>query len=247
MKKFFLLPFLFALTLGFISCSDDDDKSPVWYFYDEPAIVKSVSAGTGSPEVIIQTAYGNFSVPELSGSLAEGQCLWTAFTYDMNNQPSPGVMTATAFRYKEIDSTKVLMPADKPAFDTYLEDSYSDSIKASVLYLSYVNKVLFFGFSMHDSKSYGYELICNPDLDEGSTYPTLYIRARPFISNIKYNSLQTDEKNTVHYGFDMTGFLDKYMTSGNSVTFNLKYKTGTKDGKDVYKSFKDNPITWSFK
>ena len=249
MKKLLVIPFLFILSLGFVSCLDNDDDNPVYSFYHEPAIVKSFS----NNQTIIKTAYGNFFVSESESSKLEiGDLLWTSFTVDMNNQPTKDTLTATYFRYNTIDSTKVTIPVDKEDFKSHLSNSYSDAFDLAVLYKTYVDSLLFFNFTQKEApnKTREYELVLNPEIENNNDFPTLYIRAKTteLKSTDNYSNKGKDE--TI-FAFDMTEFIDYYrknISKTAPVTFNLKYKVGEdKDGKDIYREFKSNPIPWNLK
>lgn len=247
MKKLLVIPFLFLVTGGFVSCLDDDE--PIYYFYDEPARVKSL----GESKSVVSTAHGEFFVSDLysSSSLKVGDLLWSSFTVDMNDQPSADGKTAIGFRYDTVDSAKIAMPASIEEFNVYMEDDYSDSISLAVLYNSYIDTLLFFGFE-HERPSttgYEYELICNPIMEETGQYPTLYIRTRP-IANVPLQSSSEKNDKTV-FAFNMTDFVNYYkknFSSTDVIKFNLVYKVGTKaNGEDDYRAFKSNPISWGIK
>jgi len=249
MKKLLAIPVLLtALSLGFVSCLDDDDKT-TYYFYDEPAVVQSLSDN----QAIIRTAYGKFFVSEAENSkLEKGDLLWTSFTVDMNKQLSKDTLTAIGFKYDNIDSTKVTIPANKEEFESYLADSYSDSIDLAVLYKTYIDSLLFFKFTQKEISNQvrEYELVLNPIIENSNKYPTLYIRAKTTAISSTGNQ-SNDEKEETIFAFDMTEFIDYYrknISEKTLVTFNLKYKVGeNKEGGDIYKEFISNPIPWNLK
>ena len=248
MKKLLVIPFLFVLSLGFVSCLDDDDN-PIYYFYDEPAVVESLE----NNQVIIKTAYGNFFVSGTENSkLNKGDLLWTSFTVDMNNQPTKDTLTAIHFKYYNIDSTKVTLPTNKKEFESYLTDSFSDSFELAVLYRTYVDSLLFFNFTQKEApnQTREYELVLNPEIENRNNFPTLYIRAETTELSQSENRSNKGKDNTI-FAFDMTEFIDYYrknISKTEPVTFNLKYKTGEdKDGNDIYREFKSNPIPWNLK
>ena len=243
MKKLLVIPFLFFMSLGLVSCLDDDD--PIYYFMDEPAMVKSVG-----DIPTIKTAHDDFIVPPFTGAeVKEGDFLWTAFTVDLNNQPSKDrPWTARDFSYKKVGSSEVKMPATDAEFDEYMKDSYIDSISVAVLYNTYIDSVLFFGFShvVSSGKAFEYELILKPEKEKDTEYPTLYIRAKevkPSVEPLAQN------KNSFIYAFDMTEFVKYYkdeISKENPMRFNLKYKV-KKEGEDEYRAFESNPIPWNIK
>lgn len=229
--------------MGFAGCNNDDDGKRVYSIYDEPAVVEAVGE-----QPTIRTAYGKYSVASLanSTSVAEGSLLWVAFMFERN--PSDKELPAAqGFRYFEIDSTKVAVPADAAEFEAYLSDSFSDSIEVAMLYNTYIDSMLFFRFTQKaaDTQKFTYELVCNPTLEDGKTAPTLYIRSKK-VGEILPVHQSSARKSTV-FGIQMTEYIAGYKEKfASPVKFNLKYKIGTdKDGEDVYREFRSNPITWT--
>ena len=254
MKKFFLfLGVLFILLIQFSSCMKDDDRKPMYYFYDEPVVVFE----TGENPVIRNQSY-LFKVPELAENetLNKNDLLWSAFTVDLEDDPSTDltkeskIYTARNFKYKTVDSTSVIIPANEEEFQAYMTDDYSDSIEFSVLFKYYIDNLLFLGFKQKDGLSqqyYTYELVLNPEL-ENSKYPTLYIRSKLVTPSPKLQV--TDKDRRTVFAFDASDFAVYYkknFASNPDTRFNLKYKTGVdSDGKDIYKEFMSNPIRWEF-
>ncbi|GHT03197.1 hypothetical protein AGMMS49525_07870 [Bacteroidia bacterium] len=249
MKNLFKTSVLVCVMWGFAACNNNDN--PVYSIYDEPAVVESMGELP-----VIRTAFGKYSVAALANtSVEEGRLLWVAFTVDKGNQPNKEVPTVQNFKYLEIDSTKVIMPADAAEFEACLSDSYSDSIKVAMLYNTYIDEMLFFKFSQKaaDNQKFDYELVCNPELENDEKVPTLYIRTKTDNAEMSANKHSSSGQHTV-FGIQMSEYIAYYKAkfSGtenpNRIKFNLKYKTGTdKDGKNVYQNFKSNPITWDMK
>ena len=247
---------LLVLLFQFTSCLNDDGKNPVYYFYEEPVVVEQMGGNS-----IIRNQSDFFYVPELSDNtvLKENDLLWTSFIVDMNDEENSGltkenkIYTARHFRYKTVDSAKVIIPANAEEFQSYLSDDYSASIEFSVLYKYYIDSLLFFGFEQKDKSNqlaYTYELILNPEL-ENSNYPTLYIRAKQL--NVSPKDRAEDKQGRRVFAFDVADFVNShnwdhlYLPSSKTIKFNLKYKTGEdSNGKDIYKSFMSNPIEWHF-
>ena len=249
MKKLLTIPFLFVLSLGFVSCLNNDDDDPIYYFYDEPALVESLSGN----QTVIKTAYGKFFVSEAESSrLEKGDLLWTSFTVDMKNQPSKDTLTAIHFRYDNIDSTEVTIPANKEEFESHLTDIYSDPFDLAVLYKTYIDSLLFFNFTQKEvvNQTREYELVLNPEIENSNNFPTLYIRTKTTEISSTGNLSNKGKEETV-FAFDMTKFIDYYrenISKTTPITFNLKYKIGEdKEGKDIYREFKSNPIPWNLK
>ena len=222
---------------------DDMSKGPNYLFYDEPAIIESLGDTT-----IVRTAYGKFCVFSLTNiALRPNDILWTSFTVEKkeeNKVQMPGnqyYYRANAFQYHKIDSAKVIIPANVSEFESYLTDNYKEKINLSVLYKTYVDSLLFFGFSQESTaKSFEYELFLNPQVEHSNGYPTLYIRSR------RARQPRTLYSKTI-FAFEMTDFLNYYgktFPGQKTVRFNLKYYAETKDGKDVYREFLSNPLSW---
>jgi len=244
---------LFILLFQFTSCLDNDDRKLVYYFYDEPVVVNQMGE---YPFVRNQSVL--FYVPGLVNnmSLKEGDLLWASFIVDSDNQEQPDLSsniksyTARSFQYKTIDSTKVIIPADAAEFESYLSDDYSAPIESSVLYGYNIDSLWFFGFMQRDRPnqlSYAYELILNPEIESGN-YPTLYIRSKQVNASTEYQA--KDRLNRRVFAFDVADFVNYYrekISSTDVIQFNLKYKIGTdSNGKDIYKEFMSNPISWDF-
>jgi hypothetical protein len=247
MKKLIKLGVLFLSVFVFTNCLDDNDNKPIYYFYDEPAVIDSLGDNS-----IVRTPHGKFLVSTIGGdSLKIGDLLWTAFRVDPNDGVPESTSTkqhkATNFSYKKVDSTKVILPADTTEFKSYLSDDYSAFIYEAVLYRDYIDKLLFFGFrreTVSDNLTFKYEMILNPEIEAQNGYPTFYIRSQ----KMDLVESHSGHRETI-FAFDMTEFLRNYKESSSDkkiVKFNLKYKVGVdEEGKDVYREFKSNPISWN--
>jgi hypothetical protein len=245
MKKAINLWTVFLFVFSFTNCSDKDKETVIYHFYDEPAVLETL--GTNS---VIRTPHGKFVVSSLEdNSLKQGALLWTAFTVDMNDK-IPEAATeqyrASAFQYKEVDSAKVILPADPIEFNSCLSDDYSAFIYEAVLYKDYIDSLLFFGFQreVHSNKlMFRYEIIRNPEIENPNGYPTFYIRSKKMDLTVEH----TGSQETV-FAFDMAEFIREYrkeVSANSPVKFILKYKTGVnEDGKDIYRDFRSNPIAW---
>lgn len=245
---------LFILLFQLTSCLDDGYYGkPVYYFYDEPAVVNSTE---GYP--FVRNESDLFYVPELvdNTALREGDLLWTSFIVDLDDREQPDIadikfFTARRFRYEIIESNKVTIPADAAEFQSYLSDDYSAPIESSVLYGYRIDSLWFFGFTQRNQSnqlSHTYELILNPEIENGS-YPTLYIRSKQVNTPTEYQA--KDRQNRTVFAFYAEDFVNYYrekISSTDVIRFNLKYKTGIdNNGNDVYREFMSNPISWNFK
>jgi hypothetical protein len=129
-------------------------------------------------------------------------------------------------------------------------DDYSAPIELSVLYKYAIDSLWFFGFEQQDESnrlSHTYELILNPD-EKINSYPVLYIRSKQV--NTPAENQAKDQLNRKVFAFDVADFVkyykEKYASTG-MIRFNIKYKTGTdSNGKDVFKEFMSNPMSWIF-
>ncbi|MDR3219607.1 MAG: hypothetical protein LBU22_11660 [Dysgonamonadaceae bacterium] len=243
------ISFLFiCLVMGLTSCLNEDDANNIVYFYDEPAIF--VPDGE---KPFINTAYEIFYVPDLVGNttLKEGDLLWTSFIVD-TSKPSVShsdseYYATIGFKYKPVDSASVMVPEANAEFEAYLSDDYSETFHSAVLYRSSIDKILFFGFKQAekaDDDAYIYEMVMNPKIEDSNGYPSLYIRAKK--SDSESASRWKDE---IIFAFKMDAFVNYYkdnVSHTGPVKFNLKYKIGTdNDGKDVYRGFMSNPLSWN--
>ncbi len=234
MKKLLVVfPSFCLLALGFSSCLDDED--PVYYYIDEPAMVKYEDQ-----KPMLETAWGTYYAPYLSDTLRTDDYLWTHFIIDTRNQPDPNLFQVSDLRYKKIGMKPVRI------ISSDMQDEFNEPIEAAVLYKSYIDSVLFFGFehkSLDKSAVYEYELICNTDSIvrvNGKDIPKLYLRAKKTGTS---SDLRTSDVR--HFGFNMAPFVKANFHEGSDVVLSIYYKTGTSaQGVDIYKSFIKNPILW---
>ena len=246
---------LFILLFQFTSCLNDDDRKPIYFFYDEPVVVDQMG-----DYPTIRNQSNLFYVPELAGdeTLKAGDLLWTSFIVDLDNEKdlpshfSTNYYIAEHFNYEIVDSAKVIIPANAEEFQSYLSDDYTAPIELSVLYHYAIDSLWFFGFKQRDQSnqlSHTYELILNPELENGS-YPTLYIRSKQINASAEGHGKARSRDGYIIFAFDVNDFVDYYrqaISSSGYVRFNLKYKTDVDvNGNDIYKEFMSNPISWDF-
>ena len=255
MKRVFLIyGVLFVVLFQFISCLSNDERNPVYFFYDEPVVVSQM----GVYPFICNDSY-SFYVPELSEdtTLKVGDLLWSSFIVDLDDKDYPSVLstfnyTAKNFRYQYVESSKVIIPTNVEEFKTFLSDDFSEPVELSVLYRYTIDSLWFLGFKHKDNSNqlhYTYELILNPEIENSSNnYPTLYIRSKQINSTVADQA--KDEQGRKVFSFDVADFANYYreeISSNELVKFNLKYKTGVdSNGDDIYKEFMSNPMTWKF-
>jgi len=256
MKSFIKVFGVLSLLLILLtSClKDDNDRRPVYFFYDEPVVVNQ----TGTLPVVRNESY-LFYVPGLVNdtALKAGNLLWTSFIVELDNQkngePAAGAYqyTVVSFRYETVDSAKVIIPANAEAFNSYLSDDYSATIDLSVLYNYRIDSLWFFGFRQKDRFNYTYELILNPEMETGSNnIPTLYIRAKHIDASTGSSDKAYSRDGNNIFAFDVADFVNYFretISNSGKAHFNLKYKTGVDaNGNDIYRSFISNPISWNF-
>jgi len=256
MKKFFkIFGVLFILLFQFTSCLNDDNRlSKGAVLLDEPVVVVRMGE---HPIVRNQSFY--FYVPELeeNTTLEKSNLLWTSFIYDFEDPEQPELdlglkaYTAKPFKYKAVDSAKVIIPADFEEFQSYLSDDYTAPIESSALYLKVIDSLWFFGFIQKDQAnklSHTYELILNPEIEHSNDYPTFYIRSKQVNASDEHQALDKDKRKV--FAFDVTDFVIYYRNNNfptGPIRFNIKYKNGeNSNGKDIYKDFLSNPISWNF-
>ena len=255
MKRIYLIyAVLFTVIFQFTSCLNNDERKPVYFFYDEPVVVNQ----TGVYPFIRNDSY-SFYVPELAEdtTLKVGDLLWSSFIVDLDDKDYPSVLstfnyTAKNFKYQSVDNSKVIIPANVEEFTTFLSDDYTEPVELSVLYRYAIDSLWFLGFKHKDNSNqlhYIYELILNPEIENNNNnYPTFYIRSKQ-VNSTTANQAK-DEFGRNIFAFDLADFVNYYqndISSNGLVRFNLKYKTGeNEEGEDVYKEFISNPIAWNF-
>ncbi|MDR0733721.1 MAG: hypothetical protein LBF08_06650 [Dysgonamonadaceae bacterium] len=241
MNRFIKLFTLLFIVSGFASCLDNNNSDSHYFFYDEPAIVESLSDSS-----IVRTAYGKFCVLSLKDTdLQTNDILWSSFVVektDENKVQMPDNLfyyRATEFRYEKIGGAKVIIPSDTAEFASYLRDAYREKINRAVLYRTYVDSLLFFGFEHTASDAnIEYELVLNPEIERSNGYPTLYIRAKAAAGIHRGKRI---------FAFDMADFIRYYKVhfpAENTLQFNLKYYIETENDRDVYREFLSNPLSW---
>jgi hypothetical protein len=256
MTKSFLKIFGVSILLlfQFTSCLDDDDKRSVFLASDEPVVYAPIGEYP-----FVRNESHLFYVPGLAENttLKADDLLWSSFIVDLEDSEGyPSTLSqrnyiARRFSYQIVDSTRVIIPADREEFESYLKDDYSASIKLAVLYKHAVDSLWFFGFEQaeNNNQSYTYELILNPEIENNNRNPTLYIRSKAIDSST--DGMARDQSGKRIFAFDVTEFVKYYRdaisSSEEMVRFYLKYKTGTDAaGKDIYREFMSNPISWEF-
>ncbi len=212
------------------SCLTSDN--PVWYFFNEPAIV-----AYDGQSVVLRTSFDRYLAPELDNEgLASGQCLMSNFIVDYAINPGE----ASAVTYFPIKNSSVQVRSG------VMPDTFTDSIATAGVSPHYVDTTLFFTFTAYKSSvanaKYDYELFCNTDSTQqgknGQPVYSLYLRAK--MSDTGSASVQ----DTYYHAFDIGEFARTYQK--DSLHVNLYYYTKTKQGEEIYTGFKDNPMRFKF-
>ena len=212
------------------ACMQNDN--PVWYFFDEPAIVTY----NGS-SVVLKTPYEPYPAPELDGSgLVEGQCLISTFILDYANSP----LVASVINCFDVHNSQVEVRSGA------MEDDFTDSIASAQILPRYVDAMLFFSFKPHtavENAMYQYELVCNTDSitlgSNGKSVYGMYFRSK----NVASGGAESQE-NKYYYAFDLGEFARTYQE--DSLYINFYYYTKTHQDEEIYTAFKENPVRYKF-
>ncbi len=251
--KNLLTLFLFCLSVFCLTSCLDDDK-PIYYYANEPAIVISENG-----QYFLETAGNIFSAPGLSDTLKAGDCLWTFFTVDMNNQPDSKYPQVTNLSYQKLENSIVRGVSGD------MQDDYNNYIYMAALYKSYIDSTLFFDFLQNESVSfcettdglkstdvmplmpygnaYTYEILYNTDstiLVNGIAVPKLYIKSKKIA---EYSNQFAPSR--CRFAFNMAEFVSKYVNpTTKTVPLYLHYKINTLESGDIYMTFQNYPIKW---
>jgi len=80
--------------------------------------------------------------------------------------------------------------------------------------------------------------------------PTLYIRSKSIDASTGSSEKVCSRDGNNIFAFDVANFVNYYretVSNSGKVRFNLKYKIGVDgNGKDIYRPFMSNPISWDF-
>ncbi len=249
-EKFLILGVVLTLfTMSFVSCLDDDDNNPnILDFVYEPVIIKSNDGSS----VKMRTQYGDILAPQLNKAKA-GEYYLTHFWMDTTQHP----YTASIIDYKRMGADTIsILPSGTPmtkASDISITDVgiYTQDAQAETLLKSDVKSVKFMCMDStffvkaqfdgsENGKSHDLELVFALDsIDATNHLPIFYLRAKPTDQEIARDG----------YALNLSPLIGTTLYAGEGfVEFNLKFKTGVdKDGKDVYKSYENNPVKLQIK
>jgi hypothetical protein len=243
-RKEFLygLGMMVGFAFGLTGCIENGGNRET---HDSYAVVDNIPAMGG---LSIHTNYGTFAIPSVTGVEA-GDCIFTHYLLDYDNQPAKTYYTATEVSYKIINqSPAVLLPSSSD-----LSDEYNDSISS----LSYISlNPLFQGKTfiqaVHPvSGTYRLKMLCHPDSIVNGV-PTVFIKTGKLTNTGAYASQGIEEAFDLNpllsvYGRDTVYTNDYYYSAEyRYLVLNVKYQAGLKDGKPVYESVSDKPIKFEF-
>ena len=225
---------ILIFSLMFVACVPSDD--PVWYFFDEPAIITYDGSS-----VVLNTSLGPYPAPELDGKgLAEGQCLISDFILDYAFSP----LIASAITYFQVNNSSVRIR------EGAMTDDFTDSIASAKISPNYVAATLFFSFETHtpnNDAKYLYELVCNTDSitigKNGKPVYSMYFRSKN-AANGAVPIEKEKKKYYYFYAFDMGDFARTYQE--DSLYINFYYYNKTKKGEEIYTALGDNPKRFKF-
>ena len=227
MKKFWLYYLVCLTAITFVSCSKSE---PERHYIDEPAVVTLKGTDT-----VLRIADGILHAPGQLKGLSLGDCLMAYFSVNFDKQPVANQTQVRDLNYIKVERSPVRIISGT------MQSEFNDSIKIAAMYSRPFDSILFFVFE-HKEGAYEHEIICNTDSIEtrvdGIDIPKLYIRTRKLVTT------ESSRKKS-NFAFDMSAFVKKYVNSDTKeVNLYLQYRTGTKQGVDVYQKFKNYPLRW---
>ena len=231
--------FLSILMLGFWGCKKDKEKEDdIEVFFDVPAIAK-YDFSLEKPTLI--TPFDILIAPQLlTNNLfyeLEGEPLLV--TYLINNDQQPYKEHTTLWGELGVTQLKRETPksTDGGESETGDYDVAIDKIKPYAM----IANIAFFRFSHSIFGTYLlYEMTYDPE--DTAEIPTVFFRAKKSDTGIR-----PFEPFIFFCTFDLNDFLVERRKTEKKIKVNIKFKTGTEDGKDVYKNCDDNPVELTFK
>ena len=226
MKKF-VLPILGLLMLLLSGCNKPGDN--ILSFGAIPAIV-GFDYTMFRPTLM--TSSGTLLASDMNDANMQGNAVLAYFDINYDKQPNQEYITASVLGWyvvgKELPQygEAVADDADIPIFnmDKYDEFEYDNG-----------RYVIFFNFEHYEEDLDGeisYEMFYNLDEETDDDIPVVYVKARK-TGNAKPNFMPGV------YAFEMTYYL---MNIYEKKMFNIKFKKGVVDGKDVYENWSENPF-----
>ena len=236
MKKIFLLS---ILMLGFWGCKKEKVESDdIEVFLDVPAIAK-YNFSLEKPTLI--TPFDTFIAPQLLNDnlfyALEGAPLLV--TYFINNDQQPFEKYTTL--WGDLGVTKLKMEMIQATDGGESETGDFDVAIEKIQPYGMISNIAFFYFIHNIFGTYlVYEMTYDPE--DTAEIPTVYFRAKKSETGIR-----PIEPFIYFCTFDLNDFLVERRKTEKKIKVNIKFKTGTEDGKDVYKNCDDNPVEFTFK
>jgi hypothetical protein len=240
MKKLLFIAFLITgIASSFTGCLDTEGKGNYQTFPVIPAVVNyNIEMGT-----TLLTGWGEIAAPELS-DVNQGDCLFTQFTINYDNQPSSAYYTATGISYKEVEQSIARIENEIVIndFNFPVEDiapvEYNNTVQLKGRYFIY------FKHQASKNQNLEYRIIASPDSIENGAQ-NVYLVAK------KTNEVDGTASSLVNsHAFDVNNIiqLGKDTTISNVgmkyIKVNLKYFTEEIEGKPVFKNYSSTPIEW---
>jgi len=233
--------FLGILMLGFWGCRKDKEKEDdIEVFMQVPAIAK-YNFHLEQPTLI--TPFDTLIAPQLLTDNAfyslEGLPLLISFYINYDQQSFEEYTTL----WGDLGITPLKMEAARATNGGESETGDFDVSIEEIRPYAMIDNIAFFYFSHAVFGTYlVYEMTYDPD--DTSDIPTVYFRAK---ESDKDNGIFPLEPFIYFCTFDLNDFLLECRNSEEKLKVNIKYKTGTDDGKDVYNDWEGNPLELTFK
>ena len=238
MRRFFIFIILMS---GFWGCRKEKEKSDdIEVFMQIPAIAR-YNFSLSQPTLVIP--FDTLIAPQLLTDnafyLLEGLPLLVSFFINYDRQPFDEYTTL----WGDLGFTPLKMEKAQATTGGESEkDGFDVSIDKITPY-AMIDQIAFFYFT---HTVFGIYLIYEMTYDPGDTseIPTIYFRAK---ESDKDNGIFPNEPFIYFCTFDLNDFLLERRNSEKMIKVNIKYKTGTENGKDVYKDWESNPLELSFR
>jgi hypothetical protein len=242
MKKF-LIPLLCILILGLSNCKKNKTEDIRDYML--PAIV---GYNFDLNHVTLKTPIETFLAPQLDQyfifDLEDGDPLWVYLSVNYDQQPFEGHIGAFYVEYLKIrkETPQATNGGESTTDDFGAPIEIFDAI-AMINDKHFGNSVAFFLFThtVHGSNSFIYEMTYDPDETSDDHTYSVYFRAKKDVAGVK-------PLDPFKYlcAFDLRDFLLEKRDAENKVKINIFFKTGEKDGEDIYDEYIHNPLELDF-
>ncbi len=242
-KSFVVLTTVLLLSISLWSCLDGGNSRS---YANVPAIVVLSNGGM----VMLQTSYDvlhPYAAPTLPDSYKPGDYLYVSYTIDFDNQPSSEYLTLTDLRVDErLESSEAIIANGEEAKSMmYDAITYQDSI-VDMLSVTCFGGAWFDGFRNKASKTiFDYDMIFNTDsVEPGSNIYSVYILPKNTNEvlniNSEYRSYAFDVENLLYSSYAKDTTVDGVNCRLSRI--NVYFKSGAKNGKNIFKAYPRNPI-----